>query len=360
MSASTTRRRSTVHDFSTLRLHPDGTRVQINSPTRTGLHDSRTRDTGRDIRGNRVARDAAGHGVVPKRAVMREDDNDEVHNARPRVPRRRKRGRIDDDQVEFLGASGSGAHRHITTSMGGGATTIDANGKGEMMNWPMPSSVRPGRAFIFSLSLHATTHHSFLLCFVMQDLLKCVHHFASQYYSARGLLADRSREYRREVRQQAAKRVLAQAASGGAAYAGPGTNADTAADDPFTGDEEDDEIDYEKDDCHDGVIKDRGVGEGKGTPSEDVPDMYRAFDGSALMAIGTSVPSQIVIATQSRMKELSPGMLLQEHTSMLLKLNIPLGWTKELEAAGIVPEDRSAGLDNDNTDDVESEKPDEE
>lgn len=149
MSASTTRRRSTVHDFSTLRLHSDGTRVQINPPTRAGLHDSRTRDTGRDIRGNRVARDAAGHGVVPKRAVMREDDNDEVHNARPRVPRRRKRGRIDDDQVEFLGASGSGARRHITTSTGGDATTIDANGKGEMMNWPVPSSVRPGPAFFF-------------------------------------------------------------------------------------------------------------------------------------------------------------------------------------------------------------------
>jgi hypothetical protein len=38
-------------------------------------------------------------------------------------------------------------------------------------------------------------------------------------------------------------------------------------------------------------------------------------------------------------------MLLQEHTSMLLKPNIPLGWEKESEAAGIVLEDISAGLD---------------
>jgi len=104
-------------------------------------------------------------------------------------------------------------------------------------------------------------------------------------------LTDRSREYRREVRQRIAKRVLAQAAAGGAAYAGPGANADTAADDPSTGDEEDDEIDYEKEGCHDeGVVKGRGVGERKGTPSEDVPDMYRTFDGPALMAIGTSIP----------------------------------------------------------------------
>jgi hypothetical protein len=151
MSASTTRRRSTIHDFSTLRLHPDGTRVPM-SPPRAGLHDSRSRNTGRDIRGNRVARDAVGHGVVPKRTVMREDDIDEVQNAKPRVPRRRKRGRIDDDQVEFLGASGSGARRRIITAgTSGDATTVNANGKGEMMNWPVPSSVRPGRA-ILSLS----------------------------------------------------------------------------------------------------------------------------------------------------------------------------------------------------------------
>lgn len=303
MSASTTRPRGTVHDFSTLRLHSDETRVRTGPPTRDGLHYSRTRNTGRDIRGNRVARDAAGgRGVVPKRAVKHGDDNDEVQNAEPRVPRRRKRGRIDDDQVEFLGASGCGAPRHITASTGADATTIDANGKGEMMNWPVPSSVRPGRAIVFSLSLHATPHHSFLLCFVIQDLLKCVHHFASQYYSARGLLTDRSREYRHEVRQRIAERELAQAAVGGPASAGPGANADTdtATDDPFTGDEED-ETDYEKEDCHDEeFVKGRGVGEGKCTSSdsEDVPDMYRAFDGPALMAIGTSIPSHAVIATQ--------------------------------------------------------------
>jgi hypothetical protein len=193
----------------------------------------------------------------------------------------------------------------------------------------------------------------------MQDLLKCVHHFASQYYSARGLLTDRSREYRREVGQRFAKRVLAQAAAGGVAYAGPGANADTAGDDPFTEDEEDDEIDYERED-DEGVAKGRGVGKGKGTPEEHVQNMYRAFDGRALMAIGTFIPSQIVITTQSRTKELLPGMLLQENASILLKPNIPLEWKKELEAAGFVPEDRSAGIDNENTNDVESEKSDEE
>jgi len=135
MSEPTTRRRSTVHDFSTLRLHPDGSRVPISSPSRDTLNDSRTRNTGRDIRGNRVARDAAGLGLVKKRAVMREDDNDEVQNTKPRVPRHGKRRRIDDD-VEFLGDFGSGVHR-------AGGDTTDADG--EAMKWPVPSSVRSGR-----------------------------------------------------------------------------------------------------------------------------------------------------------------------------------------------------------------------
>ena len=139
MSASTSRRRSTVHDFSTLRLHPDGSRVAINSPTRSD-HDSRTRKTGRDARGNRIARDAAGLGVVPKRTAIREgkdkgdddeDDGDEVRNIKPRMSLRRKRRRIDDN-VEFLGDSGNVA-RHT------GDTDIADR---EVAKWPVPSSVR--------------------------------------------------------------------------------------------------------------------------------------------------------------------------------------------------------------------------
>jgi hypothetical protein len=148
VSESTARRRSTVYDFSTLRLHPDGSRVTIKSPTASGLCDTRTRTTGRDTRGNRVARDAAGLGVVPKRPVMCEsdagEDNDddcgdvEVKNIKPRMPPRRKRRRIDDN-VEFLGDSQNGA-RHT------GDTAIAKNE--EMMSWPVPSSVR----YLFSRS----------------------------------------------------------------------------------------------------------------------------------------------------------------------------------------------------------------
>lgn len=147
MSRPTTRRRSAVHDFSTLRLHPDGTRVPITSPSQDTLINSRTRNIGRDVRGNRVARDAAGLGVFPKRVVRREDDN-EVQNTKPRVPRHRKRRRMDD-HVEFLGDSGSGVRR-------AGGDMTDANG--ESINWPVPSSVRSGRGPIFHFLSH--THDS--------------------------------------------------------------------------------------------------------------------------------------------------------------------------------------------------------
>lgn len=58
------------------------------------------------------------------------------------------------------------------------------------------------------------------------------------------------------------------------------------ADDLFAEDVEDSE---NEDRCKEGTVKDREKGEGKCSPSENVPDMYRALDGSALMAIGTPI-----------------------------------------------------------------------
>ena len=142
MSASA-KRRSTVYDFSTLRLHPDGSRVAIHPPARIDLRDPRMRNTGRDTRGNRIARDAAGLGSVPKRTVIREDDNvdgdgdndDEdirIRKTKPRMPLRKNRRRIDEN-VEFLGDSRNSARCT-------GDTAIVKNE--ESMNWPVPSSVR--------------------------------------------------------------------------------------------------------------------------------------------------------------------------------------------------------------------------
>ena len=152
LTSSTARRRSTVHDFSTLRLHPDGSRVAIHSPARIGFRFSRMRNTGRDTRGNRVARDAAGLGVVPKRMVIRDDSNDdgpdegeeeedniETRKSKRRILPRRKRPRIDDN-VEFLGDP-----RNSARCTGDKAIVKNE----ESMNWPVPSSVRLSLSSIY-------------------------------------------------------------------------------------------------------------------------------------------------------------------------------------------------------------------
>lgn len=116
----------------------------------------------------------------------------------------------------------------------------------------------------------------------IQDLLKCVHYFASQYYTAQGLLSDRPRIYRRKARGGATP------ATDSDADAGVDADMNVGADDLFAEDVEDSENAIGGEDrCKEGTVKDREEGEGKCSPSESVPDMYRALDGSALMAIGT-------------------------------------------------------------------------
>ena len=136
MSTSTTKRtkrRNTAHDCATLRLHPDGRRVNLHSPKRRDpFH-----PTGRDARGNRVARDAAGLGVIPKRPATLEDgrietasfgpdvSENESRNVKPRRSNRKKRRRLNHD-VEFLRDP-----RIVSGSANAARET----------SWPVPSSV---------------------------------------------------------------------------------------------------------------------------------------------------------------------------------------------------------------------------
>ena len=98
-----------------------------------------------------------------------------------------------------------------------------------------------------------------------------MHYFASQYYGARGLLSNLSHTHERKRRRKA----------------GDVHDADEDADDLFAEDEEDSEKnDVEEElELHEGdVVKDRVGGE---KMKENAPDMYKALDGSALVAIGT-------------------------------------------------------------------------
>jgi hypothetical protein len=107
-----------------------------------------------------------------------------------------------------------------------------------------------------------------------------VHYFASQYYAARGLLSDRSRMHRHELRQRKARVGDVQAADSGA-------EVDADADDLFAEDEDDENASEKEDRCEKSILKGQERSKGEGSLTKSVPDMYKAFDGSALMAIGT-------------------------------------------------------------------------
>jgi len=67
------------------------------------------------------------------------------------------------------------------------------------------------------------------------------------------------------------------------------SGAEAEADDLIAEDEEEGENTSEKEDrCEESIVKGQERGKGGGSPAKSVPDMYKAFDGSALMAIGPS------------------------------------------------------------------------
>ncbi|KAI9444685.1 hypothetical protein H4582DRAFT_1910573 [Lactarius indigo] len=281
MSTSTTKRRSTVQDYATLRLHRDGSRVELRSPKRSDPY----RKAGRDARGNRVARDAAGLAVIPKRPAPLEDDRvrtvlsgpdvseGESRKAKPRSNNCKKRRRLDPHDVEFLRDS---------VNVPGNADAV------RKTSWPVPSS----------------------------DLLKCVNYFACQYYAARGLLLDQSHVYKCEKEKRKAKdrQKVRMGGSGDGPFVADGSNDGNA----------------KREDHHEEEST-RGVGER--VSSKGLPGMYKALDGSALVAI---------------------GMLLQELVSTLLKPNIPPEWEKEMEAAGLVPSDESVGPEDERAEETQS------
>ena len=80
------RRRSTVHDLASLRLHPDRSRVQTSSSGGRKTHSARgstrgyrpSRNIGHDAHGNRIALDAGGSAAIKQRKGAASRDLEEV------------------------------------------------------------------------------------------------------------------------------------------------------------------------------------------------------------------------------------------------------------------------------------------
>ncbi|KAI0355459.1 hypothetical protein OH77DRAFT_1424958 [Trametes cingulata] len=304
------RRRSTVHDLAALRLHRDGTRV-LNADTNRSSR--RAKYAVRDSRGNWIAQDAGGLGnVKQRRSTSRPGDGDDVSasdedqeaadDARisPRIdkgkgrareddgsdvdselnPRARKRRKFDED-LSYLTSAASAVPVDQEASDLRGEDQVP----GEL---PVPSS----------------------------DLLKCLHYFASTYYTAMGQLYDASREYRQQKRARRIQKAKVAPDEGSHA---PSGNAGPHEPQHSSGEEEIDLSEVEVEDAMDedlaaerGTTAESHEKRRKKGPREVRPmekDMYKIFDGSALLAL---------------------GMLFQEHVADMLQPRVPDGWETEM------------------------------
>ncbi|KAJ6591708.1 hypothetical protein DFH09DRAFT_182353 [Mycena vulgaris] len=255
------RRRTTVYDFSGLNLHPDGSRA-------TAPYRPRGSRAHLDRRGNWVVEDPAR---IPKSYVQREvviDDENE--------PEEFDFTGVDLTHTTTPPTSAKGKERERTPEAGPPARSAKRrkiNHDFSFLDTSLPSAATapsPSSAFAVPSS----------------DLLKCIHHFACNYYSDRGQLFNASRTYRKWKRRRRLERLALKEKA----------QEEAQDEDANSGDEE-------------------GPPENGVDPPERIffggrrRDMYKTMDGSALLAI---------------------GMLLQEHVSRMLSPRIPDGWEQSM------------------------------
>ncbi|KIK95337.1 hypothetical protein PAXRUDRAFT_11511 [Paxillus rubicundulus Ve08.2h10] len=275
------RRKSTTHDLATLRLHPDGSRVQQSS------RNTRYRTAGStfvDSRGNWIARDAAGQSSVKKRnASMLSDDGEGEHI------------RLSSDEESGKRTQSKGKGKQA--ALDGEPLDEDPEREPEQLSARTKrrlsftrdySFLDPPPVSVSSLEQDAydsdASSSSSLPMISFPDpapeLLKCIHHFASCHYREMGQLFDSSRNYRGEKKERGKRaqdniHVLAANAS---------RRQNTDSEDGYLIHEEEEDTEEAEDEDDDMGVDD-GSREGHRTDSCR-KDMYKALGGSALMAIG--------------------------------------------------------------------------
>jgi len=277
------RRRITAHDRVTLQLHPNGTRVQ-----QPGSHDDRSQRvkafSADDFRGNRIAEDAAGHG---------------------RIKQTRRRSK----------AEGGGEHLDLDASMDAGESykddTLVADADDEdrdldprtvkrrkfledlsFLSSPSSSSSEDGRDFLDELISPGSHSRRLPLSEPSPELLKCIHHLASSYYAEQGLLSEPIARESGKHKKVHGEHLVKNASLGLATRDSLYHLDDTTDEETETEVEENSEQEDDGNEDPEAEISDMA----------ERQNMYKAFDGSALLAI---------------------AMLLQEHVSSSL---LPLNW----------------------------------
>ncbi|KAI0066392.1 hypothetical protein BV25DRAFT_1835462 [Artomyces pyxidatus] len=311
MQSGTKRRFTTVHDFAALRLHPDGSRVPTElAPSQHTSHFRTARRTAKDARGNLIAKDAAGPSTVKKRRRAVADDDAGVGEKPDDDTREQVREEVGSEAEEDGKVARKRRRREKRTQK-----LREFENDMEFLSTAAPSVKAQSERAVTAVSENSSRQDP------SSDLLKCIHYFASHYYTAQDMLIDKSRQYRREKQERKRKKE--------------------EQDELFAAEEEDSDDDVvlkkrgnDDDEWREGGEELERAKDGDGDQERDedpedasdmVQDMYKALEGSALMAIGAFDPygfcRKLIIATL--------GMLMQEFVAGLVKPNIPVGWEEE-------------------------------
>ncbi|KAG6902203.1 hypothetical protein C0995_003035 [Termitomyces sp. Mi166 len=239
-------RLSTVYDFSSLRLHPDGSRVRQSTSKNQRLRYAA--GVVQDSRGNWFAHDAAGSGAVGRyRKVQekKEEHGEEWNDV--------DEGEEDDSSKD----RGKGKEKEIS----------------RQRHNPRPAKRQKFLRDFDFLTPTASTGFSSTDALPSSDLLKSIHYFASSYYHERGQLFNATQDYRQMRKQNRLKKLEQQKKA--------------------EADRENSESDEDSE--QDETNRPRRGGRKKGVTGKIVhrKDMYKMLDGSALMAIGMLIQEYV-------------------------------------------------------------------
>jgi len=255
MASGSQKRFTTVHDRAALRVRPDGTRVAPRE----------SRNVIGDLRGNRIANNAGGTGHVKKRkwAVISDEESEQFET--------------ETDEYQS-----SETQSTSTDPLAGEVESEEEVNKPKRQKKDprMIKRARFHQNFDFVLSGKngtETVSASSNPLLPSSDLLKCLHYFAAEYYSDKGQLIDASRIAREK--KKAKMNIDGRNRSGsqstmdflpaeGPAHAHPDVTSTLST-----------------------MLQ---TPKQKGRQGADpVRDMYKMFDGSALVALGVFVHEHI-------------------------------------------------------------------
>ncbi|KAL0950355.1 hypothetical protein HGRIS_010323 [Hohenbuehelia grisea] len=291
-------RLNTIYDFSGLRLHSDGSRVEQSS---SNLRFPPLRPSVRDARGNWVARDAAGPSSVKKNIFVEKDDGAEEDITKLGDIVETGRGASSEDEYEPKHKGKGKATDEVTQrnprSRKRRKLTQDLEFLTNVTTSTAPSAL-PERALVPPLGPPSS------------DLLKCIHYFTSKYYTEHGVLYNATQQERQQQKQRRLERLAERQKGKRKAQARTSAHSDSDGHSEQSHDEGSSGLSSDEEEVQKPSRPKRaGTGKLARRKKKLHRDMYKSMDGSALVAI---------------------GMLMQEYVAGLLTPLVPDGWSEEL------------------------------